>query len=231
MKISIAKNQFNYAVWYVLNQIDKKRQSNPQEKVFDYMVNIDVKHASTFLYGLEADAINFLIREGVIGEVGEADIVEFGNAGTAGYKVFKVHHFKLSGKFGKFCERYTKKVESLVTKGEWRGEKRKARLIFSNGDGTVTYTLPDGKETKAEFRKDTSEYRILIHLARNKGVPQSTSELIEANLLKEARKNVDYDDQKQRVIDKIKPIREKLGKDLVKKKPDGYVIDCDVVFS
>lgn len=93
-------------------------------------------------------------------------------------------------------------------------------------DGKTTFTNQKGMVREATFVKNTSEYSILVFLAEHIGTPIETNTLI--SQLKSARENANYADEKQRVIDKIKAIRKKLGKEIISSTPNGYLLDCEV---
>ena len=103
------------------------------------------------------------------------------------------------------------------------------KLLFQSKCDTVTFIDKNGESQSADFSKNTSEYRILSHLAKNKGEAFNTPALID--LLKDPRELAVEASESQRVIDKIKAIRKKLGKDAVKTVSGGYSIECEVVIT
>ena len=118
-----------------------------------------------------------------------------------------------------FLELYEKLGKNVL-------DKRRGKLLISN-DGQTTYTSVKGTAKTAKFNKNTSEYLILDHLAMNPGIAVETTRLIDK--LKTNRNNADYADPKQRVLDKIKAIRKKLGNEIITTTPNGYILDCEVV--
>ncbi|MDO8487555.1 MAG: hypothetical protein Q7S45_04625 [Candidatus Curtissbacteria bacterium] len=227
MDILTADGQFDHAVWYVLNQIQKQRRPYPNKRVYYYRVNINVKHRANFLYGMEYDAIQFLKAEKIIKEIGEPDDIRGGIEGTPSFECYEGHHFEALARFDEFYKLYTKKIGKLVNRGEWEEEVSRIRLVFDSTKDTVAYINLNGEKREDTFKKNTSEFRILSHLAQNKGVQFSTSKL--TDVLKDARMSIGDADPKQRVIDKIKAIRNKLGKEVIISTPNGYVIDYEVV--
>lgn len=99
------------------------------------------------------------------------------------------------------------------------------KLTFKVRESIFEYLSSDGKLSSALFKPTTSEYNILTFLIKHRS-PVDTSELI--GQLNDPRKEADGADDKQRVRDKIKAITKKLGKGLIEKTKDGYVIDCKI---
>lgn len=124
--------------------------------------------------------------------------------------------------FNQVYEKYQKLNEVLVST-VLSGEK----LLFQSKVNTITFTDKNGKSQSSDFNKNTSEYLILSHLAKNKGERFNISDL--AGVLKDSRSSAIDADPKQRVIDKVKAIRNKLGKEVIKSMPNGYVVDSEVV--
>lgn len=100
------------------------------------------------------------------------------------------------------------------------------KLTIIVRESIFEYASTDGNTSSVQFKPTTSEYKILISLVGSRD-PINTSQL--TNFLNEPRKDAEDADPKQRVRDKIKSINKKLGKDLIKRKADGYVIDCEIV--
>lgn len=117
MEMATAKERFIYAVWHVLNEIEKKRLPNQNKKVFDYMVNIDVRHQARFLFGMERDAIQFLKNKKIIKEIGEPVLVEFGEQGTHNYQVYESYHFKPLNEFDEFYKKQTNLLRKFIEPG------------------------------------------------------------------------------------------------------------------
>lgn len=142
---------------------------------------------------------------------------------------FSIMTFRIEyPKFDQTYEKFRKLNEAIPDR-----KKSGARIVLNLNKGDVIYTDSEGKDHEAKFNKNTSEYLILLYLARNKGSVFSTSELIDENLslLKGARDHAEDASPKQRVIDKIKAIRKKLDKDVIKSESGGYVVDCEVIMA
>ena len=105
--------------------------------------------------------------------------------------------------------------------------KGEPKLTIKTRESIFEYLSSDGNRGSDEFKPKTSEYRILAYLVDNLHNPVDTSRLIDQ--LNDPRKDAEGSDNKQRVRDKIKAITRKLGKGLIKRTTNGYVIDCKVI--
>lgn len=103
----------------------------------------------------------------------------------------------------------------------------KQRLQFDVKKGLAYFVGLDGISKTAPFRNGTSEYNIFMFLINNSHAPATTSILI-SELEKIRGGGVDVPDEKQRVIDKIKAIRKKLGKAVITTTTNGYLLNCMV---
>lgn len=102
------------------------------------------------------------------------------------------------------------------------------RLVIYESESIFEFTSSKSMTRRTEYlHTNTSEYKILMYLVENHRIPIEMSKLIDQ--LKAARTNANYSDKKQRVLDKITAIREKLGHELIKTTPKGYKIDCKIV--
>lgn len=119
------------------------------------------------------------------------------------------------------------KVPDQPNKQDNPKETIRERLIIDSKNMTATYISQAGISKNAPFKKGTSEYAILLHLAQNKNIPYDTVQLVDK--LKDARQSAGYTAPGKRVIDKISAIRKKLGKEVIKSTPNGYVIECEIV--
>lgn len=135
MEMATAKERFTYAVWHVLNEIEKEKLPYPNKKVYDYMVNINVKHQARFLFGLERDVIQFLENEKIIKEVGEPDIVEFGEEGTREYQVYEKHHLKPLNEFDEFYRQQTDLLRKFTepSEGDEKSEPEQENIVLLKG--------------------------------------------------------------------------------------------------
>lgn len=123
-----------------------------------------------------------------------------------------------------FIDRFVKEHEYLAFDKTLKTAEPK--LTFKIHESVFEYLSPDGNLSSANFKPNTNEYKILTFLMDRRN-PVETAELI--GQLNDPRKEAEGSDDKQRVRDKIKAITKKLGKGLIKKTKDGYVIDCKVV--
>lgn len=105
-------------------------------------------------------------------------------------------------------------------------KETEAKLTFKVNDSVFEYLSPEGNISSALFKPTTSEYKILTFLMNHRNSVE-TSDLTEQ--LNDPRKEAEGADDKQRARDKIKAITKKLGKGLIKKTKDGYIIDCKIV--
>lgn len=99
-------------------------------------------------------------------------------------------------------------------------------LVKKDGAG-FEFTSSNGAKKIGLFRTETSEYKILMHLVTNHHIPFQTGKL--SAQLNNPRENADNPDIKQRVLDKIRAVRKKLGDEVIKTTPKGYVIDCEII--
>ncbi|OGK18668.1 hypothetical protein A3B50_00600 [Candidatus Roizmanbacteria bacterium RIFCSPLOWO2_01_FULL_40_42] len=101
------------------------------------------------------------------------------------------------------------------------------RLVFYKKTGRVEYFSEDQKLSSATFAKNTSEGKVLQHLAYNSDTAFMTSDLLK--YLNDPRQGADFPDPKKRVNDVVKVIRKKLSPRVVKTTTNGYMIECKVI--
>ncbi len=100
------------------------------------------------------------------------------------------------------------------------------KLTINLRTGEFRFTSKEGKETTAQFRRDTTEYNLITHLAANPKTPYLSGELVAC--LKTLRQHADSSSPKDRVKDAIKAIKRKLGSESITTTPSGYMLDCEV---
>lgn len=101
------------------------------------------------------------------------------------------------------------------------------KLVVKKDGAGFEFISSNGAKKIGLFRTETSEYKILMHLVSNHHVPFQTGKL--SDQLNDPRGKADNPDKKQRVLDKIRAIRKKLGDELIKTTPKGYIIDCEII--
>lgn len=101
------------------------------------------------------------------------------------------------------------------------------KLRINAAKNEFQFTSSNGSANQKSFRRNTSEFQILMYLIDNHRIPVETGELIKK--LKPRRKNTKYADPKQRVIDKITAIRKSLGTEVISTTPNGYIIECEIL--
>lgn len=109
MKMNIpADRKYSNAIFYVLNKIKDKLLLNSENKqIIDYMFDINIKRAEPGLIE-ERVILQKLKNDGIIFEIGEADIATIGKKKTPQYKAYEIYRFKVSEKFNDYYDRYQK---------------------------------------------------------------------------------------------------------------------------
>lgn len=226
MKITPVKEQFDLAVFYILNELERKRLPYPDQKIVDYTRDVNIRHMANFLFGMELDVIKFLKEERVIEEIGEPDIVENAKKGTPDYQVEEVLHLKILKNFSKFYEEYKKRARQYNATG---GENN---ILFFNINGKITYTTPTGETFEGKLKTGKNSYNLLYFLANQANKRFEFTEL--AQKLNVPRAQSDPIDER-RVRDTVESIKKNLkcgrkryyGDDLFI-SDNGFGIKCRV---
>jgi len=140
MKITTAKEKFDYAIWHVLDRLERERLPYPNKKVVDYMMNINIEYQAHFLFGLERDVIKFLKDKKVIKQVGEPDIYE-SDPGFSKYEVYEIYHFEILNKFNDYYRKYTNLLRGGLD----------ITQLFGFRNKTFWLKLIDGSEVTINF--------------------------------------------------------------------------------
>lgn len=206
MDILTADGQFDYAVWYVLNHIQKQKLPYPNKGVYYYIINIDIRNRANFLYGIEYDAIQFLMAEKVIKEIGEPDDIRGGVEGTPSFQCEEGHHFKALARFDEFYKLYTNKIGKLVKRGEWE-ENNNDFCRFENN--TLFVTLSDGSEKSIVFdtREETKYMLILFQILYRHWQVNGSDHLPKVEIMVRMRKAGVQEDRETFLKDTVGNIR------------------------
>ena len=117
--------------------------------------------------------------------------------------------------------------EYLAIDNTFPSTTTKPKLVIKKDGAGLEFISSNGTKKMGLFRTETNEYKILMYLITNHRIPFQTGKL--SDQLNVSRRNADDADKKQRVLDKITAIRKKLGEELIKTTPKGYVIDCEII--
>lgn len=138
MKMITAKDQFDYAVWKILDGIEMQRLLHHDKKVIDYSIDIDKRNLAQSHFH---DVIRFLKKSKAIKVIGKPDEIEIGKRGTTEHKVHETYHFKLLSKFNDFYRKY-----SNLVNGEIDSSK-----LFGFDNETFWLKTPDGLKQTINF--------------------------------------------------------------------------------
>jgi hypothetical protein len=202
MKITPVKENFDFAVFYILNELERKRLPYPDQKIVDYTRDINIRHMANFLFGMELDAIKFLKKERVIEEIGEPDIIENNKKGTPDYQVEEVLHFKILKNFSKFYEEYKKRVK------QHEGAGGEDNTLFFNINGEISYITPTGETFEGKLKMGKISYNLLYFLANQANKKFEFTELAQ-KLINKPRAQSDPTDER-RVRDTVGSIKKAL---------------------
>jgi len=220
MKITTAKEKFDYAIWYILDRLERKKLPYPNKKVVDYMMNINIKYQASFLFGLERDVIQFLKDKKVIKQIGEPDIYESGKSGTPKYKAYETYHFKILNKFNDYYKKYT---------GLLKGKTNTNNLLIFSQNGEIAFTDGQGKSFNGKLGRNTNPYRTLSLLINNPDNKFFTFDEI-VKTLKEPRLGGEDSTNERRARDTINSIKKALkynGKNLFV-SDNGFKLKRDI---
>ena len=177
MKMVTAKDEFDYAVWKILDEIQMQRLLNQNALVIDYYLGIDAKNLALTRFH---KVVSFLKNNIILEEVDEPDLCEIGVEGTPEYKVSETYHFKILDSFEDFYRKYTSIVNGEVDLQD----------LFGFDDQTFWIKLVDGSNGTINFNPTgTREYptqsyyllKAFIQLAKS-GTFESHSNLVEITL-------------------------------------------------
>jgi len=165
MKINYitAKEKFDFAVWNILDGIERDRLPYPNKEIIDCMVSIDIRSLSKSQF---YEVRHFLKANKVLKEVGEPVIYESGVVGTPEYQVFNIFHFKILQPFDEYYRKYTNLVNGGIDASE----------LFGFEDFTFWLKLVNGSKATINFnpkgnRKYPTQsyylFRALIQLLKN----------------------------------------------------------------
>ncbi len=138
MKIVTAKQKFDFAVWSVLDGIEKNRLPYPNRKVIDYMVGIN---ANSLTKSQFYEVKHFLEENLVLKEVDEPDTFENDERGTPNYQCFLIFHFKILDLFDEYYKKYTYLINGGV----------EIETIFGFDNKIFWLKLVDGSKATINF--------------------------------------------------------------------------------
>jgi hypothetical protein len=105
-----ADKKYTRAIFVVLNKIKiKLRFDLEQKNIVDYYFDLNIRRqAGNIGFTEERAIIQKLRNEGIIVDLTEADVCATGVPGTPVYKAYELYHFKVSGGFDDYYDKYQK---------------------------------------------------------------------------------------------------------------------------
>jgi hypothetical protein len=174
MRMNIpADKKYIGAIFYVLNKIKKDLLFDPEQKrIVDYDLDINIKWRTDLGLMDERAILQKFRNDGIISDVGEADIIEGGEKGTPQYEVSELYHFKISDEFDGYYDVYQKK-QIVMDNYCWFDNNTFFLLLRDGSPKAISFDTERGTgQMLALFQT------IIEHWKQNESEPISGSEIV-----------------------------------------------------
>lgn len=168
-----ADKRYTNAVVYVLNKIKDKLLFDPEYKqIVTYNLNLNIKWREGPGLMEERAILQKLRNEGIISDMGEADIVETGEKGTPEYGAYEYYHFKVSEDFNDYYDHY-QKIQNVTQNYCWFDNNSFFLTFRDNSVKTISFDTERGnRQVLALFQT------IIEHWKKNGDKPISGNEIV-----------------------------------------------------
>lgn len=170
-----ADKKYNRATFYVLNKIKNDLLFDPEQKwIVDYYLDLNIKWRTGLGLMDERAILQKLRNDGIISDIGEADIVETGEKGTPHYEVSELYHFKVSDKFDNYYDDYQKK-QMVMDNYCWFDNNTFFLILRDDSVKAISFDTERGNRQML-----TLFQTIIEHWKKNGDKPISSSEVVKA---------------------------------------------------